>query len=67
MSIVDDPIVEGEKNCKTTDLVGGFPPSTNHKLGTRLYVYDAVTKELKTIFKLVDVGDGLVWMRLGAL
>jgi len=67
MAIKDDALFENEKNCKVSDLVGGYPPSTEFDQGTRMYAYNDETKQLEMVFKLVDVGDGLVWMRLGEI
>lgn len=67
MSITDDPIVEHEKNCSTLDLVGGFPPHTNFDIGTRMYAFNPTTKEVSMIFKLVDIGSGKTWMKLGGI
>ena len=62
-----DPLFEEGFNCKTTDLVGGFPASTAYELGSKMYAYDPATKEVSMIFKLVDIGDGKTWMRLGEI
>ena len=40
-----------EYNCLTTDLVGGFPTEENEPIGATMYVWNATTKELESIFK----------------
>ena len=48
-----DALYEKEYNCKTTDLVDGFPPDGGEEAGAKMFVWDSVTKKLVFIFKKV--------------
>ena len=39
-----DALYEKEYNCKTTDLVDGFPPDGGEEAGAKMFVWDSVTK-----------------------
>lgn len=53
MTVKVDPNYEKEYNCLVSDLVGGFPPPDDREEGSKMYVWDSATKELKYIFKKV--------------
>ena len=55
------PIKIPEVNCLTSDLVAGFPPTTSgYELGTTLYAFDSVTKELSMVFTLTGIDGGVL-------
>ncbi len=56
-------------NCLETDLVNDSPPIDNVQVNAAdgdvtMTVYDSVSKELLSIFRRVDVGNGKEWMKL---
>ena len=64
MSIVKDALYEQEYNCLTTDLEDGYPPDTTLELGSIMYVYNADTKVLDSVFKLVNPTSANIWYRI---
>jgi hypothetical protein len=64
MAIVQDALYEQEYNCLTTDLVDGFPSSTDYELGAVLYAYDSTTKLLDSIYKLHDSSGAKAWYKI---
>lgn len=54
-----------EYDCLNTDLVNSFPPSTEgYDINSMMYVYDSVTKELVSIFELLDISGALTWYKI---
>lgn len=65
MSVVRDPEMGKDYNCKETDLVAEFPPSVEgFSLGDYMNAYDSTTKEVYKVFKLINLGDGPLWVIL---
>lgn len=64
MAVVKDPMYEEEYNCLTSDLVDGFPPSTNLALGSIMYAWDTIDKKLDTTFKLINATGSKEWFKI---
>lgn len=65
MAVVKDALFEQEYNCLTTDLVDGFPSTTDgYELGSVLYSFNGTTKELDTVFKLHEASGTKAWYKL---
>jgi hypothetical protein len=62
--VTQDVLFEKEYNCLTTDLVGGVPASTDYELGSLMYAWDSTTKELISVFKLVDPTGTKAWYKV---
>ncbi len=60
MAVTNGATFEAIKNCKVSDLVDGEPPSTDYDEGTNMQVWDDTTKQLVSIFMLIN-GE---WMKL---
>ena len=64
MAIVKDTLYEEEFNCLTTDLTDGFPTDTTLPLDSVMYVYNASTKVLDSVFKLTNPSGSKVWYKI---
>lgn len=74
MAIVSEPIYRKEYSCMTSDLIGGFPPSTtyvdtdgvvkSYELGSLMFAYDNATKDLIQVFTLTNPSGTTVWYKV---
>ncbi len=62
--VVSEPVYEKEYSCLVSDLVEGYPESTDYENGALMFAYDDNTKELNHVFKLSTPEGVKVWYKI---